>query len=114
MIPEPIQDDLINAVVGCRNGVARMIPGVPEVVETSSNLAIVRSSEGSIEVLILIRSSSESMKQALVSSLESVFLLAGAKVEPAGIIPVGSRTSIHRCLRWQKMYIRKYWDLILK
>ena len=106
LIPEPIQDDLINAVVGCRNGVARMIPGVPEVVETSSNLAIVRSSEGSIEVLILIRSSSESMKQALVSSLESVFLLAGAKV--------GSRTSIHRCLRWQKMYIRKYWDLILK
>ena len=32
LIPEPIQDDLINAVVGCRNGVARMIPGVPEVV----------------------------------------------------------------------------------
>ena len=87
LIPEPIQDDLINAVVGCRNGVARMIPGVPEVVETSSNLAIVRSSEGSIEVLILIRSSSESMKQALVSSLESVFLLAGAKVETSGDYP---------------------------
>lgn len=87
LIPEPIQDDLINAVVGCRNGVARIIPGVPEVVETSSNLAIVRSSEGSIEVLILIRSSSESMKQALVSSLESVFLLAGAKVETSGDYP---------------------------
>ena len=87
LIPEPIQDDLINAVVGCRNGVARMIPGVPEVVETSSNLAIVRSSEGSIEILILIRSSSESMKQALVSSLESVFLLAGAKVETSGDYP---------------------------
>ena len=87
LIPEPIQDDLINAVVGCRNGVARMIPGVPGVVETSSNLAIVRSSEGSIEILILIRSSSESMKQALVSSLESVFLLAGAKVETGGDYP---------------------------
>lgn len=75
LIPEPIQDDLINAVVGCRNGVARMIPGVPEVVETSSNLAIVRSSEGSIEVLILIRSSSESMKQALVfKSGECIFI----------------------------------------
>lgn len=87
LIPEPIQDDLINAVVGCRNGAARMIPGVPGVVETSSNLAIVRSSEGSIEILILIRSSSESMKQALVSSLESVFLLAGAKVETSGDYP---------------------------
>ena len=87
LIPEPIQDDLINAVVGCRNGVARMIPGVPGVVETSSNLAIVRSSEGSIEILILIRSSSESMKQALVSSLESVVLLAGAKVETSGDYP---------------------------
>lgn len=87
LIPEPIQDDLINAVVGCRNGAARMIPGVPGVVETSSNLAIVRSSESSIEILILIRSSSESMKQALVSSLESVFLLAGAKVETSGDYP---------------------------
>jgi dipeptidase D len=114
LIPEPIQDDLINAVVGCRNGVARMIPGVPEVVETSSNLAIVRSSEGSIEVLILIRSSSESMKQALVSSLESVFLLAGAKVETSGDYPGWEPNLNYRCLRWQKMYIRKYWDLILK
>ena len=87
LIPEPIQDDLINAVVGCRNGAARMIPGVPGVVETSSNLAIVRSSEGSIEILILIRSSSESMKQALVSSLESVFLLAGANAETSGDYP---------------------------
>lgn len=87
LIPEPIQDDLINAVVGCRNGVARMIPGVPGVVETSSNLAIVRSSEGLIEVQILIRSSSESMKQALTSSLESIFLLAGAKVKISGDYP---------------------------
>lgn len=87
LIPEPIQDDLINAVVGCRNGVARMIPEVPEVVETSSNLAIVHSSEGLIEILILVRSSSESMKQALTSSLESVFSLAGAKVETSGDYP---------------------------
>lgn len=87
LIPEPIQDDLINAVVGCRNGVARMIPGVPGIVETSSNLAIVRSSEGLVEVHILIRSSSESMKQALTSSLESIFLLAGAKVKTSGDYP---------------------------
>lgn len=114
LIPEPIQDDLINAVVGCRNGVARMIPGVPEVVETSSNLAIVRSSEGSIEVLILIRSSSESMKQALVSSLESVFLLAGAKVETSGDYPGWEPNLNSPVLKMAKMYIRKYWDLILK
>lgn len=87
LIPEPIQDDLINAVVACRNGVSRMIPDVPGIVETSSNLAIVESSEELIEIKILVRSSSETMKSELASSLESTFLLAGAKVEESGGYP---------------------------
>ena len=84
LIPEQIQDDLINAVVGCRNGVASRLVAFPNVVESSSSLSVIQSSEGLIEIKILVRSASESRKAALISSLESVFSLAGAKVEEGG------------------------------
>ncbi|MDR2969916.1 MAG: aminoacyl-histidine dipeptidase [Tannerellaceae bacterium] len=84
LIPEGIQDDLINAVEGCQNGVISMLHDFPGTVESSSNLAVIKSAEGSIEVKILVRSSSESRKSAVCSALESVFALAGAKVEEGG------------------------------
>jgi dipeptidase D len=85
LIPEEIQDDLINAVEACQNGVITMIHDFPGTVESSSNLAIIKSSEGGwVEIKILARSSSESRKEALLSSIESVFSLAGAKVEFSG------------------------------
>jgi dipeptidase D len=84
LIPEEIQDDLINSVEACRDGVATMLHDFPGIVESSSNLAVVESSEGLIEIKILVRSSSESRKTALLSSLESVFSLAGARVEYGG------------------------------
>jgi dipeptidase D len=84
LIPEEIQDDLINAVEGCQNGVITMLNDFPGIVESSSNLAMIKSSEGLIEIKILARSSSDSRKTALLSSLESVFALAGAKIEFGG------------------------------
>ncbi|MDR1813411.1 MAG: aminoacyl-histidine dipeptidase [Tannerella sp.] len=81
LIPEEIQDDLINSVEACQNGVITMLSAFPDTVESSSNLAVVKSSEGQIDIKILTRSSSESRKAAILSSLESVFSLAGAKVE---------------------------------
>jgi len=84
LIPEEIQDDLINSLEACQNGVATMLSDFPGIVESSSNLAQVKSSEGLIEIKILARSSSESRKAALLSSLESVFSLAGARVEYGG------------------------------
>ena len=45
------------------------------------SLALVKTSDESIEVKILVRSSSETRKEAVCSSLESVFAMAGAKVE---------------------------------
>ncbi|MCD7976789.1 MAG: aminoacyl-histidine dipeptidase [Tannerellaceae bacterium] len=84
LIPEEIQDDLINAIEGCQNGVISMLASFPGTVESSSNLAVVKSANGLIEVKILIRSSSESRKASVYSSLESVFALAGAKVEYGG------------------------------
>lgn len=87
LIPEEIQDDLINAIEGCQNGVISMLSDFPDTVETSSNLALVKSTHGLIEVKILTRSSSESRKAAICSSLESVFALAGAKVEYGNSYP---------------------------
>jgi len=84
LLPEEVQDDLINAIEGCQNGVISMLHDFPDTVETSSNLAIVKSSKGMIEVKILARSSSESRKESLCSSLESVFSMAGARVEYGG------------------------------
>jgi dipeptidase D len=80
LIPEEIQDGLINAVVGCQNGVIGMLTEFAGIVETSTNLASVKSSPGRIEAKMLARSSSETRKDEICSSLESVFALAGAKV----------------------------------
>lgn len=87
LIPEVIQDDLINAVEGCQNGVISMLAEFPDTVESSSNLALVKSADELIEIKILVRSSSESRKMAVCSSLESVFSLAGAKVEYGNSYP---------------------------
>ncbi len=87
LIPEEVQDDVINAIVGCFNGVVRMSTDMPTVVETSSNLAIVKSSEGMVEVIFLIRSLNEEQKFFLSSSLQSVYTLAGARVEFEGNYP---------------------------
>lgn len=87
LIPEEVQDDLINAVVACPNGVERFIPELPTVVETSNNLAIIKSDGESIVLRSLIRSSVESRKEELASMVQSVFSLAGAKVEMVGGYP---------------------------
>lgn len=80
LIPEEIQDSLINAVVGCQNGVIGMLTEFEGIVETSTNLASIKSAPGHIAAKMLARSSSETRKAEICSSLESVFALAGAKV----------------------------------
>ena len=83
-VPVEIQDNLINAIYGCHDGVVRMIPAYPNVVETSSNLAIIDIEGGKSSLKILARSSREDMKDYIVKTLESVFNMAGMKVETAG------------------------------
>ena len=83
-VPEEIQDNLVNAILACHDGVVRMIPSYPSVVETSSNLAIIDIEDGKASLKILARSSREDMKQYIVDMLESCFNMAGMKVETAG------------------------------
>ncbi|HRZ98059.1 MAG TPA: aminoacyl-histidine dipeptidase [Paludibacter sp.] len=87
LLPEEIQDDLINGVTACFNGVFRFIPELPTVVETSNNLAIIKSNGKTVELKSLIRSSVETRKEELASQIESAFALAGAKVVFTGGYP---------------------------
>ena len=83
-VPVEIQDNIINAIYACHDGVVRMIPSYPDVVETSSNLAIIDIEAGKATLKILARSSREDMKDYIVRTLESCFNMAGMKVETAG------------------------------
>ncbi len=83
-VPEEIQDNIVDALYAAHNGVWRYIPSIPDIVETSSNLAIVDIEGGKAAIKILARSSSESVKAEIGNSLASCFSMAGMKVEFSG------------------------------
>lgn len=79
LIPEEIQDDLLNAIEACHNGVWTMGEGF---VDTSSNMAHVQTNaNGEAEILLMVRSMDEERKRACASAIQSAFLLGGFRVE---------------------------------
>ena len=87
LVPEEIQDNLVDSLLACHNGVLRFIPHLPTIVETSSNLAIVEIVDGRAFFKVLVRSSRDSMRQNCVDTLEACFSMAGMKVETDGAYP---------------------------
>jgi dipeptidase D len=69
---------VMNAIYACPNGVIRMSNEMTGLVETSNNLAIVKSENGQIRLMNLLRSSVDSAKDDLQQQIRSVFDLAGA------------------------------------
>lgn len=109
VLPEEIQDDVINAVVACPNGVIGMLQSFPGIVESSTNIASVKSGDGKVEVKFLTRSSSESKKEALHSMIESVFSLADAKVEAVNGYPGWQPNAHSKVLEvMQKLFISQF------
>lgn len=91
-MPEFVMDadtamKLALGVYGCPNGVIRMSDSMPGTVETSTNLAIVKTVGDKVEVCCLLRSSVDTAKKDLTNMIGSVFTLAGAKVEFDGEYP---------------------------
>ena len=84
IIPHLESHSLIRAICGCPNGVQRMSIAMENLVQTSSNLAIVVSNGSTIEVKCLLRSSVDTEKGELAGAISSVFELAGANVELSG------------------------------
>jgi dipeptidase D len=89
LIDEETQIKLTHALVACPNGAIRMSDSMPGLVETSTNLAIVKSDAEAktVNIACLMRSSVDSAKAELGSRMESVFTLAGAKVTLSGGYP---------------------------
>ena len=89
LIDAETQDKLVKAVVACPNGVIRMSDSMPGLVETSTNLAILKSDVASKTIRggFLMRSSVDSAKDELGSRIKAVFELAGAEVVFSGAYP---------------------------
>lgn len=89
MIDKKTQRGLTRAVVACPNGVIRMSDAMPGLVETSGNLAVVKSDAKAktIRVGFLLRSSVDSAKADLGDRINALFEMAGAKVKLSGSYP---------------------------
>ena len=83
-VPEEIQDNIVDTLMACHDGVLRNIPSIPSVVETSSNLGIVEIGGGDVKILILARSSNDTMMEYIQEMQECCFSMAGMKVEYDG------------------------------
>ncbi|MDD7304206.1 MAG: aminoacyl-histidine dipeptidase [Bacteroidaceae bacterium] len=84
VMPQEIQDNVVNAITACHDGVLRYIPSIPSVVETSSNLGIVNIQDGNVKILVLARSSNDTMMEYIQERHEACFSMAGMKVDFSG------------------------------
>ncbi len=89
LIDSTTQQKLTAAVVACPNGVVRMSDSMESLVETSTNLAIVKSDTAAKTVTCasLMRSSVDSARAELAMRMEAVFELADANVAFSGAYP---------------------------
>lgn len=75
------RDQLVNALVACPHGVLAMSTDIPDFVETSTNLAAVKTQEDEVLITTSQRSSVESAKYAAAHKVAATFKMIGAKVE---------------------------------
>jgi len=81
------QKNIFKAVDECPNGVIAMSKDMEGVVETSTNLAIVKSGNGSVEIATLQRSSVDADKDKIAQEIFDVFEGAGGQPELSGDYP---------------------------
>ncbi|GGF77687.1 aminoacyl-histidine dipeptidase [Wenyingzhuangia marina] len=81
------QDQLLNTLYACHNGVYTMDANIDGLVATSNNVASVKVENGSIIIACLTRSSIESEKEDLTNKLTATFNLGGFIVQTDGAYP---------------------------
>ncbi len=81
------QEKFLKSLYAAHNGVYAMSASIPDLVETSNNIARVLVKDGTITVGCLTRSSVDSAKFDLAHALRSVFELAGMEVTFSGNYP---------------------------
>jgi dipeptidase D len=109
IMDENAQASLIRMVYGIPNGVMQMSASMPEVVETSTNLAIVKAENGEASALCLIRSSVDSAKFNVGGMTQCVMELAGAEVTHDGTYP-GWKPNVNSVIlqTMKDVYQKKY------
>ena len=78
---------LLDLLAALPHGVLGMSPAIPGLVETSNNLAAVEPQNGGVHILTSCRSSVDSTRRAVLSSIVSAGKLAGARTEEHGGYP---------------------------
>ncbi|MCD6111736.1 MAG: aminoacyl-histidine dipeptidase [Bacteroidales bacterium] len=86
VIDEDTQNRFIAAVYGYPNGVIRMSDSMP-IVETSTNLASIKTDDNTITILCLLRSSVDSAKKDLGEMFRCISEIAGAEIILDGEYP---------------------------
>lgn len=81
------QVKFLNAIRAVQNGVFRMSPEIPGLVEASTNLAKISLGGGRLKIGSLQRSSVESSKSDVAAAFRAPFDLLGAQVELANEYP---------------------------
>lgn len=76
-----VQKSLLKAISALPSGVQRMSHDIAGLVETSTNVSVISTSESGITLVTSQRSSSASRLGEVVDSVESIFELGGAMVE---------------------------------
>ena len=84
MMKECCSKRIINCIYGLPNAIYRMSDSMKGLVETSSNLAIVKSDGANVQICCLIRSSVDTQKQDFAMMMQSVVELAEGKIEFSG------------------------------
>jgi len=87
LFDEKTQSNLYNAVTGCPNGVIAMSKDFDGIVETSTNLAIVKSDGKQVEISTLQRSLIDPSRDALSAEVRAVFESAAGKANSTGEYP---------------------------
>ncbi len=81
------QTRFIALMNGSPNGVIRMSDDIQGVVETSLNVGVITMEQEQAQIVYLVRSLSDSGKDFVVGSLQSLGFLAGAEVVTSGSYP---------------------------
>jgi dipeptidase D len=81
------QRKAVNLVLAIPNGVMRMSDSMSGLVETSTNLAIVKTEKGTLSIANLMRSSVESAKEAVANKMRAIAELAEVRVDLTGGYP---------------------------
>ena len=105
----------VKAIVACPSNVIRMSQSMEGLIETSTNLGIVRTLEDKIEISSLLRSAIDSSKDELAKRMRYIFEMAGADIRFEGAYPgwvpkpenplIGMMSSIYERLFGEKIKV---------